>query len=63
MKINQEIKENLMQKREAQKCERQNFLKLLKHIKGAICNRQDKNEGMRDVLDHLQIKIDELYVA
>jgi hypothetical protein len=32
----------------------------LKHIKLAICHKKEKGEGIREILDHLQDKIDEL---
>ena len=42
--------------------EKQNFIKLLKHIKIAICDKKKDigQEKLTGVLDHIQIKIDEL---
>ena len=60
LSLNQQIREQLLHRKDQMKSERQNFLKLLKHIKSAICTKKEKAEGLRELLDHLQMKIDEL---
>lgn len=43
--------------------EKHNFIKLLKNIKSVVCDkkREMSQEKLTTVLDHIQVKIDELY--
>ena len=58
----QEQKEYHQQKLLTMRSEKHNFIKLLKNIKSVVCDRKKElnQEKLTGVLDHIQIKIDEL---
>lgn len=59
----QEQKEYILQKSQNLRNEKQKFIKLLRDIKNAVCNKkkEEGQEKLTGVLDHIQTKIDELY--
>ena len=50
----------VIQKRQNMRNYRQNYLKLLKHIKIAVCSKKAKESTIRTVLDQLEAKLEEL---
>lgn len=47
--------------REAIKSEKQNFIRLLKHVKIAVSRRDSNKEGLAKLLQHVEEKMDDLY--
>jgi len=58
-----EQRQLVLRQKEALKSDKQNYIRLLKHIKIAICKKETNRDTFSGVLDQIQQKIDELCMA